>query len=116
VVSPTPPKRLRSSLCANFGTVPSRAPDGRGAATDEESLAAEALISLCTDSSGDAGPCPEPVAEAASVLDAAAGFGGNRAAEARDALTAGGGKPLQVGLPCCGKARREQPECSWTGG
>ena len=95
MASPTPPKRLRSSLRAAYGLVPSSSPGGRGAATKEDSLAAEALISLCADSSGDTGPCAEPGAKAASAPDAAAV---DAVAEARGVLAAGGAKHVQVGL------------------
>ena len=91
----TPTKRLRSSLRAGFAAVHSGAPG----ATAEDSLAAEALISLCADSSGDAAAhaCAELGTEAASA-PAAAAFEAS-AGGAWDAEPVGGARPLQVGSP-----------------
>lgn len=60
----TPTKRLRSSLRASLSAVQA---DDR-CTTEEDSLAAEALVSLCADSCGiAAAPCAERGAEAAST-------------------------------------------------
>ncbi|BDA41728.1 probable regulatory protein viviparous-1 at N-terminal half [Coccomyxa sp. Obi] len=79
----TPTKRLRSSLRASLSAVQA---DDR-CTTEEDSLAAEALVSLCADSSGTAGaPCAERGAEAASTLAGAlvaAPMGGSARPQAR---------------------------------
>lgn len=69
----TPTKRLRSSLRPSFSAAASGAAGG-GGNSEEDSLAAEALVSLCTNSEGRAAVYVERRLVSAPGCAAAAGY------------------------------------------